>query len=227
MKPTILAAGVTGAIALFGIQPAAATVNVINFDGLNGSVYETVLDYYNGGFGGAGSGPGPNYGVSFSSNAIVGCEQGTPCADTAAANAPSSPNIMFFLSGPAATMDVAGGFTTGFSFYYSMQVGTTGFVNVWSGLDGTGSLLASFALNPTPNPYTVFVPIGVSFAGTAESIEFGGVANFVAFDDVTFGSSTPGGIPEPAEWALMLTGLAAAGGALRRRRSEAAAPRVA
>lgn len=218
MKHALLVAGVAGAISFLGTQPASAGVNVVNFDGLNGSVYEQVLNYYDGGFGGSGSGPGPNYGVTFSSNAIVGCEQGTPCANTSAANAPSAPNVMFFLSGTAATMDVAGGFDTGFSFYYSAQVGTTGSVDVWSGLDGTGTLLASFTLPSTPNPYTVFVPIGVSFLGTAELVQFGGVANFIAFDDVTFGSASPG-VPEPAAWALMLTGLAAAGGALRRRRA--------
>jgi hypothetical protein len=162
----------------------------------------------------------------FSSNAIVGCEQGTPCADTNAANAPSAPNVMFFLGGNAATMDVAAGFTTGFSFFYAAQVNTTGFVDVWSGLDGTGTLLNSFILPPTPNPYTVFVPIGVTFAGTAESVQFGGVANFIAFDDVTFGSSSPG-VPEPATWALMLMGVAGAGAAARASRRKNAANAVA
>lgn len=211
---------VGGAMAFATAQAAHAGVNVINFDGLNGSVYEQVLNYYNGGFGGAGSGPGPNYGVVFSSNAIVGCEQGNSCADTNAGNSPSQPNIMFFLSGPAATMDVAGGFTTGFSFDYAGAY--EGTVNVWSGLDGTGTLLASFSLPTTPSPYYVFLPIGVTFAGTAESVEFGGVANYIAFDDVTFGSATPG-VPEPATWGLMLLGLAGIGGAARASRRRLAA----
>ena len=51
------------------------------------------------------------------------------------------------------------------------------------------------------------VPIGVNFLGTAQSIVFGGVANYVVFDDVTFGKSTPG-IPEPATWAMLLMGAA-------------------
>jgi hypothetical protein len=226
MNLKLFVGGAAATLSLAAAGSALAGVNVVNFDGLNGSVYETVLNYYDGGFGGAGSGPGPNYGVVFSSNAIVGCEQGTACANTNAANAPSAPNVMFFLSGPAATMDVAGGFTTGFSFYYSAQVGTTGFVDVWSGLDGTGTLLNSFTLPSTPDPYTVFVPIGVTFAGTAESVQFGGVANFIAFDDVTFGSSTPG-VPEPATWALMLMGVAGIGGAARAARRKNAAHAVA
>jgi hypothetical protein len=220
---TLLATGGAAALSLAAAGSVSAAVDVVNFDGLNGGAFEQVLNYYNGGFGGLGTGPGPNFGVVFSSNAIVGCEQGTPCADTNAANAPSAPNVMFFLSGPAATMNVAAGFTTGFSFDYALQVGTQGFVSVFDGLNGTGNLLASFVLNPTPNPYTVFVPIGVSFNGTAESVEFGGVANFVAFDDVTFGSARVGGAPEPATWALMLMGVAGIGGAARASRRKVSA----
>jgi len=41
-------------------------------------------------------------------------------------------------------MDVAAGFTTGFSFYYSSA--DAGSVDVYSGLDGTGTLLASVPL---------------------------------------------------------------------------------
>ena len=68
-----------------------------------------------------------------------------------------------------------------------------------------------------PGAYCPFFPIGVAFAGTAKSIEFGGVANYVVFDDVTFGSTTPGGTPEPSTWAMMMLGLAGLGVIGRRR----------
>ena len=45
-------------------------------------------------------------------------------------------------------MNVAGGFTTGFSFFYADQVGFTGNVTVYSGANGTGSVLASLSLPP-------------------------------------------------------------------------------
>jgi hypothetical protein len=185
-------------------------------------VYEEPLNYYAGGFGSAGTGPGPNYGITFSSNAITGCEQGYACANTNAANAPSAPNILFFLSGAAATMDVAGGFNTGFSFYYADQVGFTGVINVWSGLDDTGTLLATLSLPSTPAPYTVWVPLGVAFAGTAHSVDFGGSANFIGFDNITLGASSPT-VPEPTTWALMLVGFGGLGVALRSRRRTASA----
>jgi hypothetical protein len=94
-------------------------------------------------------------------------------------------------------MNVAAGFDTGFSFYYADQVGFTGSVSVFSGLNGTGSLLATLSLPSTPDPYNVFVPIGVSFSGTAESVIFSGSADFIAFDDVTLGASSPVGVPGP------------------------------
>ena len=47
-------------------------------------------------------------------------------------------------------MDDPAGFTTGFSFNYSAYA-DAGAVTVWSGLDGTGTLLATLTLPTTPN----------------------------------------------------------------------------
>ena len=76
-----------------------------------------------------------------------------------------------------------------------------------------GTELASLSLPSTPDPYNVFVPIGVSFSGTAESAIFGGSANYIAFDNVTIGSATPGGVPEPSTWAMIMLGFAGLGAA--------------
>jgi hypothetical protein len=119
-------------------------------------------------------------------------------------------------------MDIAAGFTTGFSFNY-VSLSEPGSVSVWSGLDGTGTLLGTIDLTPNAGScpgysagFCPFSPIGVGFAGTAMSIEFAGVANQIVFDDVTFGSVTPG-VPEPSTWAMMMLGLAGLGLAGRRR----------
>jgi len=214
---------------------AHAAVVDLNFEGINAtypSGFAFINGFYDGGTSSDGT-SGPNYGVAFSSNAQAICLNSLTvfCSNTSRGGlAPgSAEGALFFLSGSSTTIDVAAGFNTGFSFNYTNPGGVAGSVSVFSGLDGTGSLLASFGLGQTASScpgygaaFCPFFPIGVAFGGTAESIVFGGVANEIVFDDVTFGASSPG-VPEPAAWATMLAGLAGAGAMLRRRRSLAAA----
>ena len=216
---------------------AQAAVISLNFEGIapypNGNNV-AIMDYYNGGTSSIGT-SGPNYGVHMSSNALLLCLNSTTvvCSNTSRGGlAPgSAKGGLFFLSGASTTLNYAAGFDTGFSFNYAEPNTNGGFIQVFDGLDGSGTQLASFNLSLTPSncpgygaAYCPFVPIGVLFSGTARSIVFGGVANFVVFDDVTFGSGTPGpGVPEPAEWALLLAGFGMAGAALRHRRQALAA----
>jgi hypothetical protein len=220
-----------------GAASAQAAVVSLNFEGVNAthpSGFAQILNYYNGGTSSDAT-TGTNYGVAFSSNALALCLNTATitCSNTSRGGlAPGSElGALFFLSGASTVLDYAAGFTTGFSFNYSMVGPSNGAVNVWDGLGGTGNLLGSISLAVTTSgcpgfvgAYCPFVPIGVSFGGTAKSIEFAGVANFVVFDDVTFGSATPGpGVPEPASWALMIGGFGMVGAALRRRRGFATA----
>ena len=225
MHVKTLVGGAIAALSLTAAGAASASVITLTFDALNGGLNEEPLAYYAGGFGSDGTGPGPNYGITFSPNTITGCTQPYPCANTNSALPPSAPNVIFFLSGGADTMDVAGGFTTGFSFFYS-SVNVPGVVNVWSGLDGTGTLLATLNLPVTPangapgclgEPFCPYEEFGVSFTGTAMSVDFGGTANQIGFDNITLGSNVAPS-PEPATWALMLVGFAGLGAALRSRR---------
>lgn len=220
------------ALALAGTLLAAAAMPAsaqsLNFAGLNGDSQELVLDFYNGGTGSLGSGPGTNYGISFSNNAIACSVQ--PGGSCNSGGLPTGGNLLFFLSGSASTMNVAGGFNTGFSFFYS-AINNPAFVNVYDGLNGTGNILATLNLPVTPSTpgapacgggqFCPYVPIGVAFAGTALSVDFGGSANQVAFAAITINSVTPGAVPEPAAWAMMIGGFALAGAAMRGRKAVA------
>jgi hypothetical protein len=219
-------------VALIAATSAHASAVIdLNFEGINSTYpsnnYAFINDFYNGGMSSQGT-TGPNFGIVFSPNAQAIClnSSSASCSNTSKGGL-GDPNSreggLFFLSGDSTFMDVAAGFTTGFSFNY-VSLSDVGSVSVFSGLDGTGTLLGTIDLSPNSGScpgfgaaFCPFSPVGVSFAGTAKSIEFGGVANQIVFDDVTFGSSTPGGVPEPSTWAMMLLGLAGLGIVARRR----------
>lgn len=217
-----------------GISMAAAPVHAqvaLTFEGLKD--IEGVLNYYNGGAGSLGSTGGPNYGITFSSNALALIRDNAGGGGNFGGE-PSPSTVLFFLSGSAATLNYASGFTTGFSFYYSAAY-NPGSIRVFDGLNSTGNVLTTLALpttgdgaisgcenNPGAN-FCPFVPIGVAFSGTARSIDFGGTVNQIVFDNVTFGSSIPvTGTPEPGTIALVGAGLLGAGAAARRRRTTTA-----
>ena len=126
---------------------AQAAVITLTFTGLGDQ--EPIDNYYNGGFGGFGSGPGPNYGIIFSSDslALISSLDGGS-GDFSNVPPPATNTIAFFLNGVGDTMDVPAGFTTGFSFYYAAAAGIGGSVDVYSGLDGTGTNLAHLDLPP-------------------------------------------------------------------------------
>ena len=197
---------------------ANADVIVLDFEGLGNQ--EQVANFYNGGLGGSGSGPGPDYDITFGTNAlsIIDADAG---GSGNFANEPSPDTILFFLTG-SAVLNVLNGFDTGFSFFYS-SVSFNGSVTVYDGFDATGNVLATLDLiangqscggDPT-GQFNCWTAVGVPFAGTALSVDFGGVVNQIGFDDVTFGSVRPGGgdptaVPEPASMLLVGGGLAAA-----------------
>jgi hypothetical protein len=205
-----------GALSIgLAVVPASAAT-VLTFEGVGNNV--AVNNFYNGGAGG-------NLGISFVNGfGLVDSDAG---GTGNFANEPSASTVLYFTSGTASTMNVAAGFNTGFSFFYSSSAPAS--VNVYSGLNGTGTLLATLALaaqyadnnchgDPT-GTYCNWSPIGVTFAGTAQSVSFGGSANFVAFDNITLGAASPtGAVPEPATWGLMVLGFGMIGAASRSRK---------
>ena len=70
MRSTVFAATVGSAAALVGFAGVAnASATVLDFEGLGN--FEAVSNFYNGGTGGFGSGPGPNLGAVFSLDALA------------------------------------------------------------------------------------------------------------------------------------------------------------
>ena len=230
MKNLSISAIAAAAISLCATGSASAAVVSLNFEGVNAtypSGSAQVLGFYDGGMSSDGT-SGTNYGISFSDNALAICLNSTTvgCSNTSRGGlAPGSDKGgLFFLSGAETFMNVAAGFDTGFSFNY-VSTSFAGAVNVYDGLNGTGNILAVLNLLPNagscPGYSASFCPFsaqGVAFAGTAFSVGFAGVANQIVFDDVTFGSVTPG-VPEPETYALMLAGLATVAAITRRRKA--------
>lgn len=188
-------------------QGASRDVIVLTFEGL-GDI-DPVNNFYNGGVSGQGY-SGTNYGVSFTSTSLALID-GDVGGSGNTGNEPSGETVLFFLE-TNAILNVAAGFTTGFSFYYAAPY-YDGHVYVYDGLNGTGTLLGDLYL-PVNGPgtgdptgvYSNWAVASVPFSGTAKSIVFGGTPNYIVYDDVTFGSVTPGGgAPTPvSDWALII-----------------------
>ena len=217
---------------------AQAAVISLNFEGVNAtypSGFAQVGGFYNGGTSSDAT-SGTNFGVEFTDNALAIClnTPGTVCSNTSRGgigDPASDKGGLFFLSGAETFMNVAAGFDTGFSFNYA-AINQGGTINVFDGLGGTGTLLGSIVLGLTTSNcgpeysagFCPFVSAFVAFAGIAKSVSFGGVANQIVFDDVTFGSITPGStIPVPAALPLLLTAIGGLGVASRFRKNRTAA----
>lgn len=208
---------ILAAVMLCGSYSASATPIVLDFEGAGNAA--SLLDFYNGGTDSQGN-SGANLGVNFASNAlsvIQSAQGGTGNF----INNPSGRTVMFFLTG-SAVLNYSAGFTTGFSFFYSSS--TAAVINVWDGLNATGNLLGSLNLtaqfqnNGCTSGYCNWTASGINFLGTARSIDFGGGVNAIGYDDITFGSSTPGGSsPVPVPATLGLFSLALAGLVARRK----------
>jgi hypothetical protein len=218
---------------------SSGQVRVLDFEWVGPAQHgRPILDYYDGGLSGGPSpaGPGPAFGVAFSPNALGVCRGNIPGCVSNFAGAPSPLGVLGFREGSAATMTVPGGFTSGFSFFYT-AIFAPGTIRVFDGLNGTGNVLATLDLPLTPSlrgsprcadyPDAFFcplVPIGVAFGGVARSVDFGGTADQIGFDNITLGAVEPGVVPgptvtpEPTAYALVASGIAGIAGVAGRRR---------
>lgn len=223
---------IAATLMVFAATTASAATTVLTFEGVGDLA--SVSNFYNGAGGAA-----LNLGISFSADGIGLIDQDAPppFGSGQFANEPSASTVLTFRTEIGGfLLNHAAGFTDGFSTYYVSTDNAT--LRAWSGLDGTGTMLAEIHLedqkvtgpgDPLPINGTVFGvwdPVGATFVGTAHSVTFFGGFNVAAFDNVTLGSDVPGlvqsmvtsPVPEPASQALMGLGLLALGCFVRGRR---------
>jgi hypothetical protein len=191
-----------------------------------------VDNYYNGGFAGntitsgpiqnyPSSGAGPKLGFTFSLNAEA-LSAGTNSAQGKFATLPTDPNdnntqVLFFSfvsgNGVTNTINFAAGFTA-VTFNYALGNNNPMYdqtADVWSGLNGTGTLLGTIALNSAavtlsgPNRNYIFntwsTATDNSFSGVAQSVTFGN-SNSTPSEELEIDAFT---VPEPSSWALIIT----------------------
>jgi hypothetical protein len=174
---------------LLAANANAGSIITISFDALQTD--EDALNYYNGGFGSMGSGPGSSLGVIFSPGWIAG-----------------PPDVYLAPGGKSAglsstaIMDVPAGWSGLFSFYYS---GAPLVVDFYDGLDGAGTLVKTLSL---PDSSSVSTLNGFSPAGgdlpLFESAVFRPGASGDRIDALTSGALV---IPEPSVFQLSLGGI--------------------
>ncbi len=185
----------------------ANSTDLLTFAGLHNG--QLVGNFYDGG----GLATTPNFGVTFSSDiyALMPTSQGG--SGNFSSTLLGTPAIFIMgTTGSMATgsMNVANGFSSGINFFYTAAFQQT--VTVWSGANGTGTVLATITLaandgNCTTVGYCNWTNVGLHFSGTAGSVTFSGPANGIGIADITLGQSTTA-IPEPSAIYLLGTGIA-------------------
>ncbi|HYM75151.1 MAG TPA: PEP-CTERM sorting domain-containing protein [Candidatus Dormibacteraeota bacterium] len=193
---------------IFSAPAFAHSGELLNFQGLGD--LQPVGDFYNG----AGISGTPNYGITFSSNFLGLRSVFNGGSGAFSANPTGTPAI--FINGTTGstvtgTMNVNNGFASGLQFFYTAGFSET--VTIWSGANGTGTVLATISLSPNNGGCTGFptycnwTSVGLNFSGTAKSVTFAGVADGTGIADITVGASTTA-VPEPSTIALFGAGLA-------------------
>jgi hypothetical protein len=174
-------------------------------------------------------------GVSFSSGAGF-----VAVVDHDPVETPSPPNVIGGTTA-AGTLDYDSLITATFFVPGGGPVGITDFVKVLGDLIplGTGSAtLTAFDIHgnvlgsdtePDIGPIGTGLTLSLSFAGI-HSVQISETNNTIGFDNFQFDTPTgvpvitpTSGVPEPADWALLIAGFGLAGSALRRRERTARA----
>ena len=160
-----------------------------------------------------------NYGITFSDNALASISELNGGSGNYVSSPPPGITSLALTNGTAITMNVSGGFQSSLSFDYI--AGIPGSLTLYSGLGGTGSVLATIGLPVTPTcssgpTYCQWLPLDIHFSGTARSAMFGGQHLYLVVDNIKLNTQTVATVPEPAS--LFLVGAGIAGILLRGRK---------
>jgi hypothetical protein len=171
---------------------------VLDFEGLGNT--DPINGFYNGGTSDQGF-SGSDYGISFPSTAM-----GLITYDFGGSgnfsNPPSGITGLYYTAANTA-INMAGGFETEISFYYS-SASVPGLIEIYSELGGTGDLLASQSL-PATGSFSTFSNITIPFTGMAKSVVISGAGNQSLFDDFAF--IPYGSTPVPLRgWVIWIVG---------------------
>lgn len=199
------------AAGLLSAAPAFSATVTLDFEGVGS--FASINEFYNGGTDSNGT-SGPNVGVLFGGDALgLSNDELGPYYS----NAPTPGTIMAPVGADAA-LNAPVGFAGTASFYYSASEATS--VSVFSGLNGTGTLLGTLSLlgnaqsGCSDTAFCHWDPASLTFAGVAQSIQFGSAANLAGFDNVTIAP-----VPLPAAIWLLGSSLLGFGGFARRRKA--------
>lgn len=192
------------------ISAAPAFSATLDFD--HAGAYNFIGDYYNGGTNDAGA-SGSNFGASFGPDALVIANDEY---FSYYSNAPT-PGVLAAVGADSA-LNISAGFSGDFSFWYSASEATS--VSIFSGLNGTGTLLGTIALQAntqngcSDTAYCHWDQASLNLSDIAQSIQFGNTAGLAGFDNVTFTA-----VPVPAAGWMMLSALGGLGAVVRRKRN--------
>lgn len=189
------------ALVLSALAPtvASATAFSVNFEKNWDFANGEIGNYYNGGTASDGT-TGPNFGVQFVNVSGLSNDALGPYYS----NAPSPLGTAYaftpFGTSDHAFLNVASGVSNALSFYYSSPIAIVGAIQAWSGLGGTGTLLASIDLPANAANYDFWSLATLRFPGIARSFDLTGtVTGNALLDNIAT-------VPEPGTVLMLLIG---------------------
>jgi hypothetical protein len=232
IKRGLVASGLLAGMSLAASHAMASTITLTFGTEANQAQIE---NYFNGGTDSLGR-SGTNYGVGFSLNAESLKAGTTGTAGTGTGrfeNLPSgAPGVLYFAAvptGTTSTMNVAAGFSS-LSFNYSLlnnAANEASTVQLWSGLNGTGTMLGTLSLTASGSPvactnskdeFCSWSTASAANFGLAKSVVYtGDAAVFTEYDNIQLVPT-----PLPGTLLLLLSGVGGLAGFGKRRNSRTA-----